>query len=88
MNVTIVRKFVFNMMETKCIQLRLTVKEFKMHDHCRKMFLGEYWSESGSIVKTKVIHLCICFKLITRSRRVAYHDESVGHLVSLDMTNQ
>ena len=30
-----------------------------MHDHLRKIFLEEYWSENDSIVKTKMINLCI-----------------------------
>ena len=63
-----------------------------MHDHCRKTFLKEYWSESGSIVKTKVINLCICFKMIIRSKTididVAYHTDVIGHLISFDVTSR
>ena len=54
-----------------------------MHDHCRKTFVEEYWSESGSTVKTKVIHLCIFFKMIICSRTididVVYHNDGIGH---------
>ena len=70
----------------------ITVKEFKMHDHLRKTFLEEYWSENDIIVKTKMINLCICFKMIILSRTkdvdAIYHYGSIGHLISLDLTNR